>query len=220
MIKIISAIVSYSFLRENLRSNIDMIEQQVLLERGATVRKYKKDQSIFFEGDPAMYYYQVAQGSIKMVSVNENGKEFIQGMFRAGESFGEPVLLINEPYPATAVANEDTLVIRLEKNSFLNLLKENPAIHFSFSQVLAKRIYHKSLIAKEISTYGPEHRIISILNILKKNYCNKNGEPYKVDLSRQQIADMSGLRVETVIRTIRKLQEKNIIKIEKGKIYM
>lgn len=166
-----------------------------------------------------MYYFQIAEGSIKMVSVNDTGKEFIQGIFKAGDSFGEPVLLIDEPYPATAVANEDSLIIKLDKIVFLNILKENPVIHFQFSKVLAKRIYHKSLIAKEISTYGPEHRIFSVLKIFKKNY-NLNGEAYKVELSRQQIADMTGLRVETVIRNIKKLQQKKLINIQKGKIYM
>jgi CRP/FNR family transcriptional regulator, cyclic AMP receptor protein len=196
-----------------------MIEEKLLLDKGATLRKYKKDQSIFYEGDKAMYYFQIAEGSIKMVSVNDTGKEFIQGIFKAGDSFGEPVLIIDEPYPATAVANEDSIIIKLNKEFFLDILKENPDIHFRFSQVLAKRIYHKSLIAKEISTYGPEHRIFSVLKIFKKDY-NLNGEAYKVELSRQQIADMTGLRVETVIRSIKKLQEKKLIKIQKGKIYM
>lgn len=196
-----------------------MIEEKLLLEKGATLRKYKKDQSIFYEGDKAMYYFQIAEGSIKMVSVNDTGKEFIQGIFKPGDSFGEPVLIIDEPYPATAVANEDSIIIKLNKDFFLDILKENPDIHFRFSQVLAKRIYHKSLIAKEISTYGPEHRIFSVLKIFKKDY-NVNGESYKVELSRQQIADMTGLRVETVIRSIKKLQEKKLIKIQKGKIYM
>ena len=196
-----------------------MVEEKLLLENGAILRKYKKGQSIFYEGDKAMYYYQIAEGSIKMVSVNDNGKEFMQGLFKAGDSFGEPVLLIDEPYPATAVANEDSVILKLNKDIFLNILKENPDIHFRFSQVLAKRIYQKSLIATEISTYGPEHKIFSVLKIFKKNNA-LNGETYKVELSRQQIADMTGLRVETVIRSIKKLEEKNLIKIQKGKIYM
>jgi CRP-like cAMP-binding protein len=54
--------------------------------------------------------------------------------------------------------------------------------------------------------------------MLKKKFGRKN-EPYKVDLSRQQLADMLGLRVETVIRAIKKLQDKSIIIVKKGKIY-
>ena len=196
-----------------------MIDEKLLLEEGATIRKYKKNQSIFYEGDKGMYYFQIAKGSIKMVSVNDTGKEFIQGIFKAGDSFGEPVLLLDEPYPATAIANEDSAILRLNKEAFISILKKYPDIHFRFSQVLAMRIYQKAIMAKEITTYGPEHRIFSVLKILKKD-SKLNGAPYKVELSRQQIADMTGLRVETVIRSIKKLQEKKLINIEKGKIYL
>jgi CRP/FNR family transcriptional regulator, cyclic AMP receptor protein len=197
-----------------------MINEKFLLDKGATFRKYKKNQTIFFEGNMAAFYYQVLEGSIRMVSINESGKEFIQGIFKSGQSFGEPVLLIDEPYPASAVANEDTLVLIINKADFLIILKEHPEILFNFSQTLAKRIYNKSLVAKELSIQDPEHRVFSILKLLKNDDSNKNPVKYKVQLSRQQIADMTGLRVETVIRTIKNLEKKDVIKIQKGKIYL
>jgi CRP/FNR family transcriptional regulator, cyclic AMP receptor protein len=197
-----------------------MILQKLLLDRGGIIRKYIKNQSIFFEGDMPGFYYQIVQGSIRMVNVNERGREFIQGIFKNGESFGEPVLLIDEPYPASAVANEDTMLIKISKEEFLKILKESPEILFQFAKIMAQRVYNKSLIAKAISINKPEHRVLSIFKILKDTYNPPDSENYKVELSRQQIADMTGLRVETVIRTIRKLQEKEVIKILKGKIYL
>jgi CRP-like cAMP-binding protein len=44
-------------------------------------------------------------------------------------------------------------------------------------------------------------------------------EKIKIDYTRKQIADMSGLRVETVIRIMRNLYNKRILTIEKGKVY-
>lgn len=197
-----------------------MILQKLLTDRGGTIRKYTKNQSIFLEGDTPGFYYQIVQGSIRMVNMNENGREFIQGIFKNGESFGEPVLLIDEPYPASAVANEDTVVIKISKEGFLKILKEFPEILFQFTIILARRVYNKSLVAKAISINRPEQRVLSIFKILKDTYSDPGSQNYKVELSRQQIADMTGLRVETVIRTIRKLQEKEVIKIQKGKIYL
>lgn len=197
-----------------------MIQQDLLITWGGTFRKYQKDQTIFFEGDKAMFYYEVAEGSVKMVNINEEGKEFIQGFFKRGESFGEPVLLIDEQYPAFAVANEDCVVIRITRQNFIQLLKEYPDIHLTFTQVLSKRLYNKSLMSKEISSYGPEHRITTLLQVLKKNYGTHNDEPkLKIDFSRQQIADMTGLRVETVIRCMKKMEEKSLLSIEKGKVF-
>ena len=98
-------------------------------------------------------------------------------------------------------------------------MKDNFDIHFCFTQTLAKRLRFKSMISKEISSYGPSHRILSLLKEYKKSKGYVNGTQLKVDLTRQQIADMTGLRVETVIRSIRDLHEKGSLKIEKGKVY-
>jgi CRP-like cAMP-binding protein len=58
--------------------------------------------------------------------------------------------------------------------------------------------------------------LLSYFKKTKKNICP---DCNKIKLTRQQIADMTGLRVETVIRTIKQLEEKGEVTIEKGKVY-
>ena len=72
----------------------------------------------------------------------------------------------------------------------------------------------------EISSQEPEHRILRILDYLKK-HVHKKEEPFsfKVDLTRQQIADLTGLRVETVIRATKALEKKGELKIKSRKVY-
>lgn len=201
---------------KNLQRIIDI---DLLLAWGATFHNLSKGQVLFNEGNPSFFYFQVVEGKIKMSNTNEEGKEFIQGFFEAGESFGEPPLFDESPYPASAIAETDSLIIRLRKENFLQLLKENFEIHFGFTQTLAKRLRFKSVISKEISSYGPLHRITTLLKEYKKNHGIAMDEFHKIDLTRQQIADMTGLRVETVIRTIRQMHEDGLVKIEKGKVY-
>jgi CRP-like cAMP-binding protein len=160
------------------------------------------------------------EGSVRMANVNDDGKEFIQGMFKKGDSFGEPVLFLDVPYPATAIANEACVVMRITKENFLHVLKEYPDIHLSITRILAARIYNKSIVSKEIAGENPEHRIRTMLHLLKQQNFVKKNEPYKVELSRQQIADMTGLRTETVIRVMRKMHERGELQIEKGKVFV
>lgn len=197
-----------------------MIKEDVLLAYGGTFRKYKKGQCIFFEGDTPVFFYQVSEGSVRMVNVFNNGKEFIQGIFKKGESFGEPVLFINKPYPITAIANEDTIVLKMAKENFLYLLHNNDDVLYEFTSLFAQRLYFKTAIAKEISGERPDHRIVTLLQMFKaQNGCTKEKD-FKVDLSRQRIADMLGLRVETVIRTMKKLEDNSVIVIKNGKAYI
>jgi CRP/FNR family cyclic AMP-dependent transcriptional regulator len=196
-----------------------IIDVDLLLVWGATFHNLSKGQVLFCEDDPAHFYYQVVEGRIKMCNCNEDGKEFIQGMFEAGESFGEPPLFDGGIYPASAEADEDSVVIRLRKENFLQLLKENFDIHFCFTQTLARRLRFKSLISKEISSYGPMHRVCALLQEYKKNKGMQDDELLKIELTRQQIADMTGMRVETTIRAIRELERNGRLKIERGKVY-
>ncbi|HMO33370.1 MAG TPA: Crp/Fnr family transcriptional regulator [Lacibacter sp.] len=196
-----------------------IINPDLLLAWGATFRDLEKGKVLFCEGDTANFYYQVTEGKIKMCNCNEKGREFIQGIFQAGQSFGEPPLFDNSPYPASAVAETNASVIRLRKENFLQLIKENFDIHFSITQMLARRIRSKSIKSKSLSFYDPTYRVKTQLEQYKKDLNLQPGQQVRVDLTRQQIADMTGLRVETVIRTIKHLEEEGLLHIERGKVY-
>jgi CRP-like cAMP-binding protein len=73
------------------------------------------------------------------------------------------------------------------------------------------------MILSEISFYDPEHRIVSLINYLKEKLGNSQ-EKFIVPLTRQQLADMSGLRVETVIRTVKTMEEQGKLNIVDHKI--
>lgn len=197
-----------------------MIDENLLLDFGARKNEYTKGDQLFREGDTALNYYQVSSGEIKMNNYNLDGKEFIQGFFYAGQSFGEPPLFANVKYPANAEAVSDSEVLQLHKEQFLNLLSDNPAVHLQITETLAKRLYYKAIMVSEISSQEPEHRILRILDYLKKHVHKKEGPfSFKVDLTRQQIADLTGLRVETVIRATKALEKKGELKIKSRKVY-
>jgi len=70
-----------------------------------------------------------------------------------------------------------------------------------------------------LACYNPEHRISALLQYFKTNNRHTCPKCNRVQLTRQQIADMTGLRVETVIRAIRHLHTQGKLVIEKGKVY-
>ncbi len=197
-----------------------MIDENVLLEFGAQRCYFGKGDRLFTEGEVAQNYYQVVSGEIKMNNYNFEGKEFIQGIFKAGQSFGEPPLFANVKYPANAEAIAESDVLKLPKSRFLKLLAARPEIHLHITETLARRLFYKAIMVAEISSQEPEHRILRILDYLKK-HVHKKEEPFsfKVDLTRQQIADLTGLRVETVIRATKALEKKGELKIKSRKVY-
>jgi len=197
-----------------------MIEEQLLLAFGAHTIVLKKGEMLFEEGASAKYFFQVHSGEIKMNNFNDEGKEFIQSIFGEGNCFGEPPLFIDKPYPANAVAIADSEIYAISKESFFKLLYSNPEAHLNMTVNLAQRLYYKSVMASEISSQEPEHRILKLIDYFKESISQiQPDEKYRVDLTRQQIADLTGLRVETVIRSIKSLEKKGLLLIENRKVF-
>lgn len=197
-----------------------MIDRAVLNKYGASEKKYLRDEVVFNKNGTPKFYFQVVSGKVKMSTYNDAGKEFIQGIFVEGNSFGEPPLFGDFDYPANAVVLEDCVLLVLRKEKFENLLMENPEIHLKFTKVLADRLYYKATMASGNSNENAEERIRTILDYLKITVHHiPDNEDFEVDLTRQQIADLTGLRVETVIRTMKKMSSKGMIKIANRRVY-
>jgi CRP-like cAMP-binding protein len=197
-----------------------MIPTELLLDFNADIKEFQKDDIIFSENNSARNYYQVKNGIVKMNNYNDDGKEFIQGIFYKEQSFGEPPLFIDINYPANAVAIEKSEIYILPKDRFFTLLKNHSDIHLNITKNLAKRLYYKAIIASEISSQEPGHRILRFFDYLKHDIYKLEGKfTLKIEHTRQQISDLLGLRVETVIRAIKQLEKQGEVKIEKRKVY-
>jgi CRP-like cAMP-binding protein len=196
-----------------------MIPIDTLLAWGATYKKVKAGEIIFQEGGICGFYYELIEGRVRWTNVDETGKEYLQNMVDPGECFGELPLFDGGVYAASAIAERDSLILRLNKQTFRELLKQDPELHFTFSRLLVSRVRFKFYMLKEIVQHEPEKRIQALLHYLKETQHNICPKCNMVKLTRQQIADMTGLRVETVIRAMRLMHEKGEINIDKGKVY-
>ncbi len=130
------------------------------------------------------------------------------------------MLFIDEQYPVNAIAFEQTKVIRLSKSSFVQLLDDHPQISRDINKFLSERLYYKYIMLENNASLRPEVRIKGALNYQKSFSNDQTQFSFEVPLTRQQIASITALRVETVIRTIKKLEKDNVLKIINRKIYI
>lgn len=194
-----------------------MIPDEILKKYRASLTTFKKGDCIFHQGEAANRFHIVKNGKVKMANFSETGKEFVQGYFTSGQSFGEPPFFCRMPYPASAIATETSKIWSCAYDDFMNLLEKNFPIHLSVTQTLCGRLVYKSMMLSEIANEEAEHRIMTLIRYLAKE-TTKTG-PFILPFTRQQIADMTGLRVETVIRSIKSLEQKRLLAIgEQGKI--
>ena len=147
-----------------------LIDPNILITWGGVSKIYKKNEFIFTEGSNARFYYQILEGSVKMYNINEDGKEYTQGLFHSGESFGEPPLFICEKYPASAISTKTSIILKLSKESLYKILSSYPEIQLNIIELLSKRIFLKANSLRDIINNSPEHRLLCFLRNYKHNH--------------------------------------------------
>ena len=195
-----------------------MIPEEILEQYNARIVQFNRGDVLFEQGESATHFYIVRSGKIKMSSYNDEGRELVKGFFGEGESFGEPPFFNQLPYPASAIAVEESTIWKIPYEAFTRLLRENFDIHLQLTRVLSGRLIYKSMMLTEIAVEEAEHRLRTLIEYFRNSDTAYNSGSYRVPFTRQQLADMTGLRVETVIRTIKAMESKGMLRIEEGKI--
>lgn len=195
-----------------------IISEDLLLAYGANYESFEANQTIFHEGNLPKFYYQIINGIVELNNYHEDGKEFIQNILHDGESFGESFLFDEKTYPTNATAKTSCTVLKLSKADFFNLLDQNPEVSSKMFKCLAERLYYKYVMLFNVSSPDPLNKLKTVMDYLKGNNDN-NKYSFQIPLTRQQLANLTGLRVETVIRTIKKMHNAHLIKVQNRKIF-
>ncbi len=189
-----------------------------LLTKNGRKKAFQTNQEIFREGENAEFLPFVLNGKVKMVRFPDVGKEVIISVFSNGEIFAVPPVFDGEPYPATVIAMEETELLLLHREDFLRLLRESHEFSFAIIGWMCEMLREKTSVIKNLATASPEHRVGNVLLRLAEKQQTDGTKPIKISLRRQDIAEMAGLTTETTIRAARRLAEKNLITITRGKI--
>lgn len=203
-----------------MKKLLDITDSDFLaaLRKLARRKSYSENQIIFSEGDQSDFLPIVERGKIKMVRYPDIDKEVIIGIFESGEMFAVPPVFDGAPYPSTAVAMEETTLLLLYRKDFLRLLRESSEFSFAVIAWMCEMLREKTATIKNLATASPEQRVGNVLLRLAEKDGAEN--QVKISLRRQDIAEMAGLTTETTIRVIRKLAEKELVRIERGKIIL
>jgi len=181
---------------------------------------FKKKQTIFSEGDPSEWFYIVKKGKVKITKLSQEGKEIILEIISAMEFFGGIAVIRGFPYPANAVAMEDTEALKISRNNLMKIMDRFPGLMFSMATNIGERVKNSHDMLKSIALEKVDSRIASLLIKLSEKAGEKIPEGLMINmkLTKQDIAEMVGTTVETSIRTMSKLSKNGVLSSKAGKI--
>ena len=183
-------------------------------------RNYLKNSMIILEEEYGDLVFVVKTGTIKITRVNDEGKEVILALLGPGEMFGELAILDGEARSANALAQENCELLAINKEDFLDILKNHFSVSYNVMYELAKRLRKSDQQIEALSLSDAEHRIgVSLLNLAEDMGVIRKGKVTIQNLPFQQdIANMAGTSRETVSRVLKILEKKSMITKEGHKL--
>lgn len=198
------------------------IEQLRKVFAFSKVKKFQKNDFLFHEGDFYSGFYVLLKGSVKVYKITSGGRESVVHLVKPLRTFADIPLFEGSNYPANAQSLEESLVIFISKEGFLNLIKENPEISLKMLGGFAKRL--KSMVDKveDISSKEVPNRLAKyLIKEIKFSGTEKLAEPFvRLTVPKSTIAAYLGTITETLSRSFKKLQDEKIIRVNGKTIFI
>lgn len=163
-----------------------------------------KEERIFQQGDPAENAHAVIAGHVRISQSGSDGARVVMRFIGPGEMFGTVALFTDRRYPAEAVALDDSLVVRWSEADLLELIRRHPTIALNIVKIIGQRLKEAQERVRELGTQRAERRVAHALLRLARQAGKDMDNGMQIDfvLTRQHIAELSGVTLHTVSRIL------------------
>jgi len=211
-----SAEIDQALLRAHVFSKLGSEDRRRLAEV-ARVLLFRRGETVFAEGDPPDHFCTVVTGRVKVFKMTPAGKDVILEIFGAGDPLGAVAAYDGHPFPASAVAIEDSQVLFVPRQAFFALLERHPTLVRGLLSGLTHRLAELAFRLAELTGGRVEPRFARLFLKLaqEQGRPERGGTFIPVVLSRQELADMTGTTIETTIRIMSRWGKHRIVLTEK-----
>ncbi|HSW42114.1 MAG TPA: Crp/Fnr family transcriptional regulator [Patescibacteria group bacterium] len=181
-------------------------------------RRYRRNETIFHQGDPGDSLYVVERGAVKIVLPDPEGEEgAIIATLRAGDFFGELALLDGEDHSATAIALEATDALVLRREAFDRLVDEDPNLRRALFAGLVGELRRLTYHVGELHFLNLPGRLARrVVRMAREADADAHGEiRLSWPFSQSELAAMIGGTRQTVNRLLSDFAADGLIRIEK-----
>jgi CRP/FNR family transcriptional regulator len=194
------------------------LEHEVLesLAETAIPKMWSKGEIIFSEGNPCPGLFVVHSGAVKIFKTSSKGREQVLAIETAGRAVAELAVLDEGPYPASAMAMDDAILLLILTRDFQNLCRRHPEIGFRIIKALAGRFRKLVGLVEALAFLEVGQRLAKFL-FEKASQHEKSGSgqvEFTLDQSHQELAAQIGTVRELVSRSFGRFQEQEILSVK------
>jgi CRP/FNR family transcriptional regulator len=202
-----------------LLSDLSPPELRTLAAR--TVRKlFSTGELLFSEGEPCNGLHIIARGKVRIFKTSISGREQVLAVNTPGESVAELPVFDGGPFPASAVATEETEIAYISRRDFQAYCLEHPDVALKVLKVVGARLRRLVGIIEELSFATVRQRLISVLLKLAQDegITTSRGVEIQLPASHQELANQLGTVRELISRNLMRLQAEGLLDVDARQI--
>ena len=191
-----------------------------MLTARAVRRSFSAGQLLFSENEPCNGLYIISRGKVRIFKTSVSGREQVLAVNTPGESVAELPVFDGGPYPASAVAIEDTEIAFISRGDFQSFCLEHAEVALKVLAVVGARLRRLVGIIEELSFATIRQRLVSLLLRLAESDGKKTerGIEFQLLATHQELANRLGTVRELVSRNLMRLQAEGLVDVDAREI--
>jgi CRP-like cAMP-binding protein len=212
-------IEKWDFNSESILADLPERDLQILMARKLQ-QVYKKGEIIFREDAYPSGIFYLVSGKAKKYKMDKDGREQIIYVANTGELLGYHAILSGDNYPDSAAVMEDSLIVFIPKEDFLETIRQSDELN----RRLLKTLSHEFVVLTNSLTMFAQksvrERLALQLVVVREKYKVdfEPGQPIEINMSRDDLASLVGTARENVVRTLSDFKNEGILETRGRKI--
>jgi CRP-like cAMP-binding protein len=208
-------IKTQAFLR-NLPLFRELAEEEIdRIAAGSRELRVRRSDVLFQKGDLSRGFHIVVYGQVKLLFVTQQGDEKVIEIMGPGQSFGEAIMFTDRPYPVTAQALVDSMLLHVSRDVVFDEIDRDPRFARRMIAGLSQRLHHLISDVEFYSLRSATQRVIGYLLRADSDHGEQAGNSTVVTLpaSKAVIASRLNITPEHFSRTLHELSEAGLIEV-------
>jgi CRP-like cAMP-binding protein len=194
-------------------------DQRILAAEHMEVKRYKKNQVIYSEGQTPNHLFCLLEGKVKIYRDGVGGRSQIMRVIKPVEYFGYRAHFAGESFVTAAAAFEASIVCAIPMDIITHLVETNNKLAMFFIKLLSIDLGISDERTVNLTQKHIRGRLAESLLFLKETYgLEEDGATISIFLSREDLANLSNMTTSNAIRTLSIFAAEKLIAIDGRKI--
>ncbi len=181
---------------------------------GTREMRLSRGDILFRKGDASRGFHIVVYGQVKLMLITPQGDEKVIEIMGPGQSFGEAVMFMDKPYPVTAEALVDSMLLHVAKEVVFDGIDRDPVFARRMIAGLSRRLHHLIIDVESYLMRSATQRVIGyLLRSVHEHEAAVGQTVMTLPASKSVIASRLNITPEHFSRVLHDLTEARLIEV-------